>query len=126
MYSRLNGEPAAGLSVSKQSGANTVNTAKAVFERMERARELYPDLSFHVAADHSHFIEHAVSDVKTHAMIGGFLAILILLFFLRNVRSTLVVALSIPVSVISTFALLYLCGYTLNTMSLGGLALTVG
>jgi len=126
MYSRLNGEPAAGLIVSKQSGANTVNTAKAVFKRVERARELYPELSFHVASDQSHFIEHAVADVKTHAIIGGILAVLILLFFLRNVRSTLVVALSIPVSVISTFALLYLCGYTLNTMSLGGLALAVG
>ena len=64
--------------------------------------------------------------MQDSAIIGGMLAILILLFFLRNVRSTLVVALSIPTSIISTFALLYMCGFTINTMSLGGLALATG
>ncbi len=118
--------PSAGIIVSKQSGANTVDTAKPVFEKLERVKQLYPNLKFGVAYDQSQFISDSVNDVKVSALIGGVLAILILLFFLRNIRSTLVVALSIPTSIISTFALLYLCGFTLNTMSLGGLALATG
>src|SRR5207237_8786244 len=74
----------------------------------------------------SQFIAASIDDVKNNALLGGALAVLILLFFLRNFRSTLVVALSIPISIVSTFALLYVCGFTLNTMSLGGLALATG
>lgn len=126
LYTRINGEPSVGLVVSKQSGANTVATADAVFEKIARAQKLYPNLQFRVAYDQSKFISNSVRDVKVAALIGGTLAVLILLFFLRNIRSTLVVALSIPTSIISTFALLYLCGFTINTMSLGGLALATG
>ncbi|MEI6521613.1 MAG: efflux RND transporter permease subunit, partial [bacterium] len=72
------------------------------------------------------YVQLSVDDLMVNAAIGSVLAILILLFFLRNVRSTLVVALSIPISIISTFTLLYLCGFTLNTMSLSGLALATG
>ncbi len=126
LYTRLNGEPSAGITVTKQSGANTVATGQAVFEKVARAQKLYPNLKFAVAYDQSKFISQSINDVKLNALIGAVLAILILLFFLRNVRSTLVVALSIPTSIISTFALLYLCGFTINTMSLGGLALATG
>jgi len=126
LYTRLNGEPSAGLVVSKQSGANTVSTAQAVFQKLERVQKIYPNLKLRVAYDQSKFISDSINNVKLNAAIGGLLAILILLFFLRNIRSTLVVALSIPTSIISTFALLYLCGFTINTMSLGGLALAVG
>ncbi len=72
------------------------------------------------------FIRQSVNDVKSSAVIGGLLAAIILLFFLRNVRSTLVVSFSIPISIISTFALLYVAGFSLNTMTLGGLALSTG
>jgi HAE1 family hydrophobic/amphiphilic exporter-1 len=126
LYTRLNGSPSAGIIVSKQSGANTVDTASGVFEKLDRIKKLYPNLKFGIAYDQSRFISNSVNDVKLNALIGAVLAVLILLFFLRNVRSTLVVALSIPTSIISTFALLYLCGFTLNTMSLGGLALATG
>jgi len=126
LFTRLNGQPSAGLVVTKQSGANTVSTAEAVFEKIARAKKLYPNLDFQVAYDQSSFIKNSVNDVKMNALLGGVLAVLILLFFLRNVRSTLVVALSIPTSIVSTFALLYLCGFTINTMSLGGLALATG
>ena len=71
-------------------------------------------------------MQDSVDNVRDSAVIGGALAIIILLFFLRNIRSTLVVALSIPISIISTFALIYMCGFTINTMSLGGLALATG
>lgn len=126
LYTRLNGQPSVGLIVTKQSGANTISTADSVFERVERAKKLYPELKFGLAYDQSSFIRESVNNVRDSAIIGGILAVLILLFFLRNVRSTLVVALSIPTSVISTFALLYMCGFTINTMSLGGLALATG
>jgi HAE1 family hydrophobic/amphiphilic exporter-1 len=125
-YTRLDGRPSAGLIVTKQSGANTVSTAEGVFEKIERVKKLYPNLKFGIAYDQARFISQSVHDVKINALIGGTLAVLILLFFLRNIRSTLVVALSIPTSIISTFALLYVCGFTINTMSLGGLALATG
>lgn len=123
---RLNSEPACGLVVTKQSEANTISTAEAVRERMVRVNEVYPNLDIRVVHDQSRFIENAVTHVRDSAIIGGILAVLVLLFFLRNVRSTLVVAMSIPTSIISTFALLYMCGFTINTMSLGGLALATG
>lgn len=126
IYTRLNGEPAVGLLIVRQSGANTLSTVKAVQEKLENVKKQYPDLKFGLAYDQSRFIGQSVSRVQEDAIIGGVLAIIILLFFLRNVRSTIVVALSIPISIISTFALIYLCGFSLNTMSLAGLALAVG
>jgi HAE1 family hydrophobic/amphiphilic exporter-1 len=126
LFTRLNGQPAAGIIISKQSGANTVEAAASVREKLEQVHKLYPDLKFSLAYDQSRFIANSVNDVRNNALIGGALAVLILLFFLRNIRSTLVVALSIPISIISTFALVYMCGFTLNTMSLGGLALATG
>lgn len=126
MYTRLNGQPAAGIVISKQSGGNTIETAKSVAQKLEQVQRAYPQLQFHLAYDQSKFIANSVNDVKMNAIIGGILAVLILLFFLRNIKSTLVVALSIPISIISTFALLYVCGFTINTMSLGGMALATG
>ena len=91
-----------------------------------RSRSCIPNLNWGLAYDQSQFIVNSIDDVKNSALIGGALAIIILLFFLRNFRSTLVVALSIPISIISTFALLYVCGFTLNTLSLSGLSLATG
>ena len=126
IFTRLNGDTAVGLLIVRQSGANTIKTAQAVQERLEQAKQLYPGLQFKLAYDQSRFIETAVHRVGEDAIIGGTLAVIILLFFLRNVRSTLVVALSIPISIVSTFALIYMCGFSLNTMSLSGMALAVG
>ena len=126
LFTRLNGSPAAGMIISKQSSANTIDTAKAVEEKLKEVQKRYPNLHFELAYDQSQYISNSIDDLKVNAALGGVLAVLILLFFLRNVRSTLVVALSIPISIISTFALLYVCGFTLNTMSLGGLALATG
>jgi len=125
-YSRMNGEPSAYLSITKQSDANTIVTVKAVLERMKLVERMYPQLKYVIASDQSKYIQNSVNDLLLNALIGATLAVLILLFFLRNIKSTLVVALSIPVSIIATFALLYLCGFTLNTMSLSGLALATG
>ncbi len=87
---------------------------------------MYPNLHYKVVYDQSSYVQNSINDLQFNVIIGGVLAVLILLFFLRNLNSTLVVALSIPTSIISTFALIYLCGFTLNTMSLSGLALATG
>lgn len=126
MFTRLGGAPAGGLIITKQSGANTIDTARSVQEKIKEVEKRYPYLHFELAYDQSQFISNSIDDLKMNALLGGILAVLILLFFLRNVRSTAVVALSIPISIISTFALLYVCGFTLNTMTLGGLALATG
>jgi hydrophobic/amphiphilic exporter-1 (mainly G- bacteria), HAE1 family len=126
LYTRLNGQPAVGIIITKQSEANTVETAKNVFDKIEQVKKLYPELKFGLAYDQAQFISASIEDVRSSALIGGALAVVILLLFLRNFRSTFVVALSIPISIISTFALLYLCHFTINTISLSGLALATG
>ncbi|MEN6519734.1 MAG: efflux RND transporter permease subunit [Armatimonadota bacterium] len=126
LFTRINERPSVGISITKQSGANTISTADAVFQRVKQIEKIYPNLKFGLANDQSQFIRNSVNNVRDSAIIGGILAILILLFFLRNIRSTIVVALSIPISIISTFALIYMCGFSINTMSLGGIALATG
>ncbi len=126
LFTRLNGHPCVGVIITKQSAANTISTAKEVFNKLEKIQKLYPQLRWGLAYNQAEFVQDSVDNVRDSAVIGGVLAILILLFFLRNIRSTLVVALSIPTSIISTFALIYMCGFTINTMSLGGLALATG
>jgi HAE1 family hydrophobic/amphiphilic exporter-1 len=126
LYTRLNGQPAVGMIITKQSEANTVTTSANVEEKIKQIQKIYPQLKFSEAYNQAQFISASITDVESSALIGGALAILILMFFLRNIRSTMVVALSIPISIISTFALLYMCGFTLNTMTLGGMALSTG
>ena len=126
LYTRLNGQPAVGMIIVKQSEANTVDTARNVEEKVVQIGRLFPNLKFKKAYDQSEFIVHSIDDVKLSALIGGSLAIVILLMFLRNFRSTLVVALSIPISIVSTFALIYFCGFTLNNLTLSGLSLATG
>src|SRR5579871_1465601 len=126
IFTRLNGKTAVGLIITKQTEANTVETSKNVADKIEQVKKLYPELKFGLAYEQAQFITNSIDDVKSSAMIGGLLAIIIILLFLRNFRSTFVVSLSIPISIISTFTLLYLCGFTLNTISLSGLALATG
>ncbi|RYG49556.1 efflux RND transporter permease subunit [bacterium] len=126
IVTRLDGDPAVSLSVTKQSEANTVETSEAVKEKIQEIARRYPELRFGLAYDQSQFVEKSIDELKETAMIGGVLAIIVITFFLRNLRSTLVVALSIPISIVSTFALMYFCGFTLNTISLSGLALATG
>jgi HAE1 family hydrophobic/amphiphilic exporter-1 len=126
VFTRLNGQPAAGMIITKQSAANTVSTAEAVLDKLKQVKLLYPKLKWSIAYDQSGFINDSINDLKNTAIIGGSLAVIILMLFLRNLRSTLVVALSIPTSVISTFAMFYFAGFTLNTISLSGLALATG
>ncbi len=125
-YVRMNGEDAVNVSVTKQTDANTVDTAKSVQEKLASVEKSYPNLVFRPVYDQSKFVSNSIDDLKRTAIIGGILAIVIITFFLRNLRSTFVVALSIPISIVSTFALIYFCGFTLNTISLSGIALASG
>ncbi|MBI5705554.1 MAG: efflux RND transporter permease subunit [Armatimonadetes bacterium] len=125
-YVRMNGKPAMYMTVTKQLDSNTVDTAKNITDKIAEIEKRYPDMKFGVAYNQATFVKSSIEDLKQTAIIGATLAILIILFFLRNVRSTFVIALSIPTSIISTFALLYFCGFTINTISLSGLALACG
>lgn len=126
IMTRINGKPAVGITVVKQSDSNTVDTTQNIQDALKTIQKRYPYLHFQLAYQQAGFIEDSLADMKNSALIGGILAIIVITFFLRNFRSTLVVALSIPISIISTFALLYFCGFTLNTISLSGLALATG
>ena len=124
--SRFNGETSIGLSITKQSVANTVIVAQRVIEEVGKLRSEFPDITMEIAVDQSEFINSSISNVTKNALYGGLLAVIILFLFLRNIRSTFIVAIAIPVSIISTFALMYFGDLSINLISLGGLALGVG
>jgi len=123
---RVNGKQGIRLSISKQSGKNTVEIARAVLKEIERIRQDIPQITLVPIIDTSKYIQSSISNVGRAALFGGLLAILVLLFFLRSFRSTTVIATAIPISIIATFALIYFGGFTLNIMTLGGLALGIG
>ena len=125
-YTTWNGENGIVLEIYKQSGANTLNVAKKVKRVMERLKKEYPDLNVDVSFDQSKFIRLATGRTTNNAVIGGILAALMIFLFLLDLRPTLSIALVIPMSVIITFIVLYAAGYTLNMMTLGGIALGVG
>ncbi len=123
---RINGTPGVRVMIYKQSGKNTVKIVEGVLAEIEKLKEDYPQIQFIPVRDSAKFIRSAISNVGSSALYGGLLAVFVLLFFLANVRSTMVIALSIPISIIATFSLIYFGNMTLNVMSLGGLALGVG
>ncbi len=123
---RVNGKPGIRLSISKQSGKNTVEVAQAVLKEIENIHQDIPQIKLTPIIDSSEYIQSSISNVGRAALYGGLLAVLVLLFFLRNFRSTTVIATAIPISIIATFTLIYFGGFTLNIMTLGGLALGIG
>jgi len=123
---RINGRPGIRLAINKQSGANTVQVATKALAEVDRIRLDFPDVQVTEIINTSEYIKRAIANVRTSAILGGLLAVVVLLFFLRSGRSTFVIATAIPISVIATFALIYFTGYTLNIMTFGGLALGVG
>lgn len=123
---RVDDRPGIRLALRKQSGSNTVEVARGVRDEIERIEKAFPGISIWPIIDTSEFIEQSIDNVRSSATYGAFLAVMILLLFLRNLRSTLIVSVAIPIAVIGTFALMYFGGFTLNTMSFGGLALGVG
>ena len=124
---RVNGRESVELAVYKEGDANTVQVANRIEQRLERIRESLPDeLELVTIHDQSKFISAAIQQVTSAALIGGLLAIMVLYGFLRDSRATAIIAISIPVSVIGTFLLMYSNDVSLNIMSLGGVALAIG
>ena len=122
----LDGVPVVQFDVRKQSGSNTVAVAEAVKAEIERINRDRSDLRLEVVSDQSIFIQDSIDSVTQSAMWGALLAIIVLYFFLRNISSTIIITLAIPISIIASFALLYFAGLSLNQMSFGGLALGIG
>jgi HAE1 family hydrophobic/amphiphilic exporter-1 len=124
---RVNGSECVEISLFKEGDANTVSVARLSRERIaEWDDKLPPDHTITYLFDQSHFIQQSIKEVRNAAIIGGILAIIILFLFLRDPRSTLIIATSIPISVIATFLLMYRMDISLNIMSLGGLTLGIG
>jgi len=126
-YSMVNDKPSVALFVSKQSDANTVEVVRGIREALEELKGKLPaGVELLTVVDQAEFIEKSINNVLQNIIVGGFLAVFILFLFLRSVQSTLIIGLSIPISLITTFILVYFRGLTLNMMTLGGLALGVG
>jgi len=121
------GKSAIRLNVQKQSGYNTVKVNEEVLRRMEKAKALLPpSVRFEIIEDQAAQVRAAIDGVASAAWEGAWLAILIILFFLRNLRSTLIVTLTIPISVVSTFVFMAFNHMTMNLTSLMGLTLAIG
>ncbi len=124
---RVRGRESVELAIYKEGDANTVQVANRLQGRLQRVRESLPaDMELVEIYNQSRFISSAVDNVKSAAIVGGIFAIIVLYGFLRDARSTTIVGIAIPISVIGTFLLMYSNGVSLNIMSLGGIALAVG
>jgi len=123
---RVNGDQGLRVAIRKQPNENTVEVARRVLAEVETVNKQFPQIRIIPVINQGNFIERAISNVAQSVLFGGSLAILVLLFFLRDLRSTLVISLAIPISMGATFALMYFGNFTLNLMTLGGLALGVG
>ena len=121
-YSRVDGNEAVSLEVYKASGANIVDTADGVLQQLETLRKDYPDYVFTVVYDQSHFVRDSLKTLLEGLVTTG----LVLYLFLRGWKSSMAVMIAIPTSLIATFFLMYLAGFTFNMMSLMGMALCIG
>jgi len=129
VISRINGRECIEAAIYRAADANTVSVANAVTERLKTVQEniLKPrSMDYLIITNQAKFIKNTISEVKRTALIGGILAVMVLLYFLKNLRSTLIIGASIPISVVITFFLMYSSNITLNIISLGGLALGIG
>lgn len=124
---RLNGKEAIEVAIYKEGDSNTVAVAEAVKERIEQISKELPDGSqLQIINDQSLFIKDAIDNVVSSAIIGGFLAVLIIFLFLQDAWATVIIGALIPVSVVAGFFFMYRAGVSFNIMSLGGVALAVG
>ncbi|HLA94899.1 MAG TPA: efflux RND transporter permease subunit, partial [Pyrinomonadaceae bacterium] len=124
---RLNGKPAVTMIVSKQSGTNTVAVAHEIKSRLKEIEPTLPKgYEMRIIGDNSIFIENSLHAIEEHLIVGSILAAAVVFLFLWSFRSTFIAALAIPTSIISTFALMYAMGYTLNSITMLSLTLMVG
>ncbi len=123
---RVNGRRGIRIAIRKQADANTVEVSRRILQEIDNLNRKYPRIKIVPVINQGNFIERSIKNVALSVLYGGGLAILVLLYFLRSIRSTLIISVSIPISIIATFALIYFGGLTINLMTLGGLALGVG
>jgi len=123
---RLNGVPGLRMNINKQSGSNTVQVVDAVLKEVERINVDLPQVKVFPTMNTSDYIKRAIKNVSDSTLYGATLAAVVLYLFLHSLRTTVVIGLAIPISIMATFGLMYFCGYTLNIMTFGGLALGVG
>ena len=123
---RYNGERCLGISIYKENKYNTVNAVENLLAKIDEFRKSLPGYDFHIISNQGEFIGSSINEVKDSALMGIILAVIILYIFLRRVNMTLIVSLSIPISIIATFNLMYFNGLSINIMTLGGLALGAG
>ncbi len=124
---RIDGNESVELAIYKEGDANTVQVAQRIQGRLEEVKDSLPDgVTLTKVYDQAKFIGSAISDVTNAALVGGLLAVVVLFGFLRDARATTIIGITIPVSVIGTFVLMYSSDITLNIMSLGGIALAIG
>jgi len=125
--SRYNGQENISIAVQKQAGVNTLRVAQEVRAKLAEIKEDLPGgMDVRIVYDQSIFIKKSIRGVMDAAIQGGFLAFLVLLIFLKNIKASLIVAFSMPISIMVAFSLMYFNGITLNMLSLGGLALGIG
>ncbi len=122
----VDGQPGVRMYVYKQAGANTVEVSDGLWAEVDRIHAALPNIRIEKTRDSADFIRASIENVRGAMLQGAGLAVLVLLFFLRSLSSTLIIGMAIPISVIATFALMFFNGFTLNTVSFGGLALGVG
>ncbi len=122
----IDGKPGVRMYVYKQAGANTVDVSAALWQEVDAIHKRLSNIRIEKTSDSADFIVASIRNVQRATLQGAALAVLVLFFFLRSLSSTLIIGVAIPVSVITTFALMYFNGFTLNTISFGGLALGVG
>src|SRR6185295_12226034 len=124
---KLNGVPSVGLQVRKQSGTNTVEVVDRVLAKLDQIKTtLPPDLQISIGNDQSRFIRRSFEDIRLHLILGGLLASVVVFFFIRNLRVTLIAALAVPTSIIGTFTFMKIFGFTLNNMTMLALSLATG
>lgn len=123
---KINGEDSLLLSIQKESGSNTTKVSKGVNKALDDLMSTNKNLKVNSVFDQAEFINLSLNAVKTNAIIGAVLSILVLLVFLKDLKTTIIMAISIPISIIATFVSMYFSDMTLNMISLGGLALGIG
>jgi HAE1 family hydrophobic/amphiphilic exporter-1 len=124
---RLDGNPAVSLLVRKQSGTNTVDVIDHLKQRLEELHGILPaDITMAVIRDHSRFIKRSIHEVQFHLVLASVLVSLTVMLFIANLRATIIAAIAIPTSIISTFTLMQLMGFTINNITMLGLVLSTG
>ncbi|MDD5435559.1 MAG: efflux RND transporter permease subunit, partial [Nitrospira sp.] len=124
---KYNGIPAVGLGIQKQSGTNTVEVVDRIKNELVKIRKFLPaGMRLDISFDQSDFIKRSIDEVQHHLIYGGLFASLAVLIFLRSIRVTIISAVAIPTSIISTFAIMHAFGFTFNNMTMLGLSLSVG